>query len=546
MIWPRFLADQRGNMAVLFAVGFTLSAFVSALAVDAAALYHERRRLQAAVDLAAISAAADPSRAAEIARSVLSEARLLAPDGTAGLSVVAGRYDPGRPRDARFQPGAVPANAVAVEMQRPGALYFAAPFAAPPVIGARGLAAVTPEVAFSIGSRLASLNGGLVNALLSRLLGTQIALNVMDYRALADARVDALAFLDALAAQMGIGAGTYDELLALNAGPGPIAAALAGLTDGAARTALQAVALAGQGSPVPLRRLFALGGLGKLHLGSAPVTADLLLSPLDLLAASAALANGQRQVSLALGAGIPGLTGLRLDLAIGEVPQGGNWFAVGAAGTVLRTAQTRLRLKAELLGGPLLLGAGVKLSLWLDLAPAEARLVSATCPAPGAPKGSAVIAARPGLAHLALGELGDSAFRQFGALPSLKSAKLVDVLLLRITGAAQVEIAQTTPVTLSFSSADIAGGVGKSATTHTPVASLAGSLLADLDLTIDILGLGLAPAKVIAGALRDLLAPLAPTLDLTIGGALSALGLGIGEADIRVHGVRCGPAVLVG
>src|SRR5690606_9938392 len=115
MIWHRFRRDERGNIALLFAFGFTLSALVSALAVDAASLYHARRHLQAGVDLAAISAASDPSRAAEIARSVLADARLLPEAGTEGLRVTTGHYDPAiADIGQRFRPGATPLNAVEV------------------------------------------------------------------------------------------------------------------------------------------------------------------------------------------------------------------------------------------------------------------------------------------------------------------------------------------------------------------------------------------------------------------------------------------------
>lgn len=542
----RFRRDEGGNMAILFAFGFTLSVAISALAVDSAALYHERRQMQAGVDLAAISAAADPARAAEIAQSVLAEARLLAPAGTDGLTVRAGHYDPARPLAQRFQPGSTPFNAVDVQLHRPGTLFFAAGFSDPPEIGVRGLAAVTPEVSFSIGSRLASLNGGLANALLSRLLGTNIALTVMDYNALASARVGALDFLDALAVNMGVTAGTYDDLLAMEAGSGPIAAALAGLTNGVAKSALQAIALSGQGSKVPLGRLVSLGSLGGLQLGSGHAANGISLSALEMLSAAAALADGDRQVSLALGANVPGLTKLGLDLAIGEPPQGGGWFAIGPAGTVLHTAQTRLRIRAELLGGAILLGAGVKLPLWLDLAHAEARVLSATCPSTSTPHGSATIAVRPGLAQLALGEMSDAALAFRAAKPPVTSVRLIDVLLLRVTGSAFVEIAAPAPVSLSFSSAEIAAGALKTAGTHQPLTGLIKSLFDHLDLTVNVLGLGLSPPALIAKAVRDLLAPLAPALDLTIDAALSTLGLGIGEADIRVYGVRCRHAVLVG
>ncbi|MHA6299811.1 TadG family pilus assembly protein [Devosia sp. CAU 1758] len=546
MNWPEFRRDERGNMAVLFAFGFAVSAVVSAVAVDAAALYHERRLMQAGVDLASISAAADPSRAVEIAQSVLAGARLLAPASTDGLTVITGHYDKTAPDIAsRFAPHALPLNAVAVTLERPGTLHFAAGFAPVPAISATGVAAVTPEVSFSVGSRLASLHGGLANAVLSDLLGTSVSLSVADYAALADARVNALTFLDVLALQMGTAAGTYDELLAMEADAGVLAATLAELSSGPLRTALQSVVMGGAGHSVPLAGLVSLGRLGGMRLGSGGA-APISLSMLEILTAAAALSDGDRQVSLNLGAGVPGLLSLRLDLSVGEPPQGGGWFAIGPIDTVLHTAQIRLRLRAEMLGGPVLLGAAVKLPLWLDLAHAEARVIAATCPSPATPNGSASIAVRPGLARFALGELSDAALYNFGATPTPGPAQLINGLLLKVTGSAFVEIAQATPIALSFSSADIGAGMLKTASTQTLVSSLTGSLLGELDLSVNVLGLGLASPSVVAQAVRNLLAPLAPTLDLAVAGILSALGLGVGEADIRVYGVRCDHAVLVG
>ena len=546
MTGSNFRRDERGNMAVLFAFGFAVSAMVSALAVDAASLYHERRVLQAGVDLAAISAATDPSRATEIAQSVLAGAQLLAPASTDGLIVIPGRYDPAEPVIAnRFMPGQTPHNAVSVTLNRPGKLYFAASFAAVPPLQASGIAAVTPEVSFSVGSRLASLNGGLANAILSGLLGTTVSLTVLDYTALAGARVDALSFLNALATQLGITAGSYDDLLATEAGAGDIAAALAGLTNGTAQAALLLLSTSGNGADVALGKLIDLGRLGGLELGSAGA-ADLSLSALELLSAAAVLSDGTNQVSLNLGAAVPGLVSLQLDLAIGEPAQGGGWFTLGPLGTIVRTAQTRLRLRAEVLGGPALLGAGVKLPLWLDLAPAEARAEAATCPTIGAPRGSASIATRPGVLRLSIGEMSDASLADFGIPPSAAPVHLIDVLLLRVTGAAMIELAQASPVLLDFSSVDIAAGTMRTARTETLVASLAGSLLGGLDLTVNVLGLGLSPPHLIAQAVRGLLLPLAPLLDSTINATLSAMGLGLGEADVRVYGVRCDRAVLVG
>jgi uncharacterized membrane protein len=545
-LWPDFRRDERGNMAILFAFGFTVSALVSAVAVDAAALYHERRLLQAGVDLAAISAAADPSRAAEIAQSVLVGARLLAPASTDGLTVVTGRYDPTLADiAARFGPGETPANAVSVSMTRAGALHFAGGLLPQPTIGAAGIATVSPEVSFSLGSRLASLNGGLLNAVLTDLLGTSVSLSVADYTALVATRVSLLSFLDALATELGVTAGTYDDLLALDAPAGVLAAALASLTSGPTRAGLQAIAAGGNGHPVALSGLVTLGRLGGMQLGGA-TGAGPSVGVFDVLAAAASLADGDRQVAVNLGATLPGLLSLGLDLAVGEREQHGGWLATGTTGTALRTAQVRLRLRAEMLGGAVLLGAGVRLPLWFDLAPAEAVVVSATCPSPQAPNGSASIAVRPGIARMAIGDLSNGAMVDFGLSPPVLPVNLVDVLMLRVRGSAQVELAQAMPVVLAFTSADIAAGTSKTAATGTALGGLLTQLLADLDLTVSVLGLGLAPPATIAQATRNLLATALPTLDATVVAALQSLGLALGEADIRVHGVRCDHAVLVG
>ncbi|KKB07930.1 pilus assembly protein TadG-related protein [Devosia chinhatensis] len=550
MIWQRFLRDERGNMAILFAFAFMLSAFVSALAVDAASLYQERRQIQAGVDLAAISAAAHPPRAAEIARSVLVEARLLAPASTDGLIVRVGRYDPALPLGQRFRADALPLNAVEVTLERTGNLHFAAGFSAPPLMSATGLATVTPQVSFSIGSRLVSLNGGLGNAVLSALLGTSVSLSAMDYQALAAARIDAFSFLDALALDMGVTAGSYADLLAMEANTGAVARALATLSNGAARTALTALATHGPGRRLSLGKLVALGPLARREIGATGSNGlGIGFSALDVLSGAAALANGANQVSLFLGAGVPGLARLDLALRIGEPPQGGSWFAVGAQGKVLRTAQTRLRFRAELLGGPVLGGAAVSVPLWLDLAHSEAMLVSATCPGPTAPRGSATLAVRPGLVRLGLGEMSDAALSTFGTVPSSSSARLIDVLLLlRVNASGRIDMAQSQPIALTFTSADIAANAVKTARTTTLAASLFGSLFSSLKIEPTILGirLGLGSEGAIVEALRALLMPLAPVLDLTVNGVLATLGLGLGEADIRVHAVRCDNPVLVG
>lgn len=552
MMWRAFLADTRANMAVLFAMGFTISAMVSAVAVDAASLYHERRMIQNGVDLAALSAAGNPAEATALAQASLVEAGLLPPGSSAGLAVVAGNYDRHRAIADRFRPDLAPLNAVRVSFQRPGALYFARGWADPPDLGATAIASVTPQVSFSLGSRLASLNGGVANALLNSLLGTGVALTAMDYQSLLGARVDAFAFLDALAGQLGVTVGSYDDLLQLDADHGKLAAALASLLTGAERTAMLKLAgSAGHNGAVPLAKLFDFGSLGALAIGSGTGQGVFTaISALDLLAASAGLSDGNHQVSLALTAGIPGLVGIDASLVVGEPPQGGAWFAIGDTGTVVRTSQLRLRLVAEILGSGALAGAPIRLPLYLELAQAEAMVGAATCPSGAASSGSATILTRPGALRLMVGEVDAATFGDFGTTPAIGLARMAEVKLLGITvlkvlASSLVEIAQTTPVALGFSSADIAAGTARTAKTTTMVSSLTGSLLGHLALQVPVLGLGLNLTS-LAGLLDTILTPLTPTLDLTLDRLLEALGLSLGEADVRVYGVRCTHPVLVG
>lgn len=544
-----FWRNQSGNIAILFAVGFAVSAMVAAVAVDGAALYHERRSIQNAVDLAAIAAAADPDNARAIATAVLAEAGL-----TGGvLSTTIGQYtpDPAKAPAARFATGATTVNAVTVQFERPGTLYFARNWAPDMLISAQATATVTPEVAFSLGSRLASLQGGIANVVLNQLLGTSVGLTLVDYNGLAGVRLDLLRFLDALAIELNVTAGTYNDLLGASASHKQIARAIAAAVTGGDRLAANVLANAiGGNGVVPLGKLFALGGLGYLGIGSAGD--DLLtdLGVLDLVAASAALSNGDRQIDLALGAGVPGLVSLSARLLVGEPPQGGRWFAVGPSGTVVRTAQVRLRLEASVLGTGALLGDVIYLPLYLEAAHAEAVVASATCPSPSAPRGSATILTRPGVVRLMLGEVADPALAAFNTPPVVTKAKLVEVRLLgltvlRVLASALVEIAAPQPIPLAFSSADISAGTVRTARTTGMVSSLTGSLLGNLALDVPVLGLGLSLSGV-GPLLRAILTPITPTLDLVLDRLLESLGLSLGEVDVRVYGVRCTHAVLVG
>ena len=554
----RMIGDERGNIAILFALFLATGVAASALAVDEGALYLQRRHAQAAVDLAAIEAARDPANAFALARSALTEAGLI--DGSESdaelqsgtgpdtLTATAGSYipDPSLAVPQRFVEGGSILNAVRLYFRQPGAVYFARSWGSDPDLSVSATAGATPEVRFSVGSTLAKLGDGLPNAILNALLGANVDLSAASYNGLLDARVSLFGFLDALAQQLDISAGTYDDVLAASADQGTIARAIAAALTGADATAAQALATAlGHNGSLQIGKLLSLGNDARLAIGTGTLSGDdASLSVLQLLAATGALSNGTHEVTLGLATTVPGLVSLTLSIAVGEPQQFAAWFALGPSGTIARTAQIRLKLVATIAGGAALSGALVRLPLYLDVAYADAGVSSATCPAHGESTGSAVIDATPGVAELVVGDVADPGFSDFSADPTVSPATLVDLALLKITASGEAGIGQMSPTALSFSAADIDNGRVEEAATTQFVQPLATSLLSSLDVNVNALGLGLSTSAV-TQLLATLLTPLGPSLDSVIDTTLDTLGLKLGVADVQVYGVSCSRPVLV-
>jgi len=543
----RFLRDRSANFATLTALTLPVLLAAAALAVDEASLYLERRQLQSAVDLASLAAASDPARAREIAAESLAAAGITAA-GT--LDVVTGRYTPDAALapSARFVASETPANAVRVVYAHPGRVYFARQWFAPPQISAQATAFAEPQAAFSLGSRLASLEGGAVNNLLTALLGTSVSLNVLDHRALAALDVDLLRTLDLLATRIGLTAATYEEVLDAEIGLPDLAAALVVAAPSGSPGAAVLAPLAprlNRTLSIRLRDIIDLGTIAGRPVGQGQREATLAVSALQMLSLAALLADGGRQLALGLGVTVPGLVGASVSLAVGEPMQNTGYLAVGPNSQVLETAQLRLALTVNLRVSIAGLGLlEVALPLVVQLAPSSARLASITCP----PGGGAALAVEPGLLSLAIGRPAPLTASS-GPLVT-GAASLVDVLgLVKITAYAAGLSSQTAPVTVRFSEADIAAGTIRSVSTTTPLESLLVSLLSTADIDVKLLNIPLlGPLLSATGAqtvLRNTLVGLAPALDDLLVGVLSTLGVGIGEADLRLNGILCRSAVLV-
>ncbi|BCG96102.1 hypothetical protein MesoLj131a_49660 [Mesorhizobium sp. 131-2-1] len=592
----RLIADRRANFAVMAALSAPVALALTAFAVDEGALFNERRAAQSIVDLAAITAAANINNAEKAVLTTLKDngfnsvavqkqgTAIEPTESKAVVEVVPGRYSgvSSIATGSRFEAGKLPYNAVQVSLKKKGTLYFGAMMMKPPVIGTTATASAQAEAAFSVGSRLASLNGGVLNALLGALLGTNISLSVMDYNALVSADIDVLSFTDALATQLRLTGVSYSDVLASKATVGQIATAMANVPglDRTSKLALQTMATGATNTvKIPLSQLIDLGSVGSLGVGQKPAGLTVAASAMSMVTAAAALANGTNQVQVNLGATIPGLTSTTLSIAIGEPPQSSPWLRIGEAGTVVRTAQTRIKLNASVglgngnngngfgngngsgnagqnLGGGIKLLA-VNLPLNVEVAYAEAKLTDVSCPTGRPDSLKVTIAAQPGVVAAHLANSSASGFADFTKPQSFSDAEIADVSvklllvnlsLLQINGSSAFSITNMAPTNLTFNATEIAAKTIKTVSTKNLTQSLTTSLVNNLSLSVKALGLGLDVTALlgtvkpaVVTALNGVTAP----VDSLVYNVLGALGVHVGEADIRVTGGTCGRSVLV-
>lgn len=545
--------SEQGSVAVISALVMVVMIGFAAIAVDVGSIHYDGRRLQGATDLAALAAASNAANATQAARSTFTD------NGRwtlSAMTVETGHYDADAAKTPaqRFVVNGQPINAARVQATAPSPIYFARIFRSQSnvEVGATAIATRPAEAAFSIGSRLLSLEGGVINAILGQMLGSEVSLRVMDYRSLAEADIDLLKFLDELAVEADVEAGTYQQVLDADVTAGKILTAMATTARSESKfdaaTALQDLARAiSSSTPVDLSRMLDIGKAANAEIGtSAQYGLAAAVNALQMVNALALVSNGTHQVDVNLGATIPGLTKTELSLVIGEPPQGTSWITVGEQGAFVRTAQTRLKILAQVGGTGLLAGISVKLPIFIDVAYAEGTLSQITCGLTPA-NNSVTIATRPGILNAWIGEVTN--FTAVNDTPTVNRATLVDALsVATISGSAHIEVGNMTAQNLVFSASDISNHTYKTAVTQTYTQSLVTSLAGNLDLSVDALHLpdllGLVKGQLKA-LVRTLIAPVTPVLDKIVYTTLTTLGIRLGEADVTVHGVRCKTAVVV-
>ena len=123
-------------------------------------------------------------------------------------------------------------------------------------------------------------------------------------------------------------------------------------------------------------------------------------------------------------------------------------------------------------------------------------------------------------------------------------ATLLKTLLLQIDGKAHVRLGGEDWQSVRFSRGEINSGKVKTATTQDAARTAISTLLGNTQLTVSGLGLGVSTPNLNSGV-TAILKQAGAGLDTVLNGVTGILGVGLGEADVRVGGVRCGGAALV-
>jgi uncharacterized membrane protein len=269
------------------------------------------------------------------------------------------------------------------------------------------------------------------------------------------------------------------------------------------------------------------------------------VSALQIVSAAAAIANGENQIALNAVAGLPGIASAKVKLAIGEPPVETPSHRLGTPGAAIRTAQTRLAVEVNVDGLAALAGIRIRLPIYVELAYAEAKLADIRCYG-GTPENASVsVDAVPGIAEIAIGDVDPAVLSNFSSDARVQRAKLVDALVVKIDALAHVEAQNLKPTRLSFSPSEVAARSIKTVSTKDILTSTTQTLLNNLDLNIQVLFLTLGSPTIVQQALAQTLGAVTKPVDDLLYNLLLLVGVRVGEADVRVTGVKCQSPVLV-
>lgn len=564
-----FGKDESGVISVMGAMMLMLALAIAMIVVDTGALLYAKRQQQAATDAAALGAVRqlDNPQAAAVAIFDLNDYATTNVRAT-GIYYVS---DASRAPEARhFEIGETASdgtlvstaniNAVRVRQLTDSPTYFARLFGFGDMtrIETVAIATLSKYVSFSAGTGIASLNGGLANQVLGGLLGTTLNLSLIDYNALADTNIGALAFLDALAAEAGldVGSNTYGDLLRTTVTAGDILDAAIDALNGqsasgnpsVAKVALQSALNPVRNASVPVNQLLDATPFVNRTIGSvqSAVGNDIPYNVLDLLSGSAMILGTGKAVGFNTNVNVGSLTSVSGTISVGA-PEA--HMAVGKVGDSVQTTQVDVQLQAVLnanIAG--LVGTSVDLPIFIQAGSGIAVIREIPC----TETARVILGASTGAATARFGTSGDARPR----IARIRARLLplgpyLEVLGVHATGQASVAQGGETPVTFSqtdieteqvrrvSSSVSLFTSLGDSLNLELEALPGAGSLSSLLNLLAALI------SSVTSGLLSLILGILTP-LETVLDSVLASIGVSLGEIDMIVHGAKCNAPTLVG
>ena len=312
--------QQQGVTLVMVALWMGI-ALAALMVLDIGNLFWQKRELQKIADLSALAGSTQPLNAACSSTAPSNAKQIADANGLRAGDVFEakyGRWAPGAgvPLEQFFAAADVSkSNACHVEVQRNVSYFFI--FSASGNnsrwIGAKATALVSgdPVATVLVRSTLASLNGGMLNTLLSAVLGTQVNLTAASWQGIAKLNVNLLKVFDSL---LGVNAniGDYEALLNTQVKLADLLKAMItaiepGKFVAADVAALQQLSLLNVGN-VQVR----LGDLIKLENANPAAALNLGVNALELIQGALQVATKHNAVNLNLG--IPGLVTVKLKV----------------------------------------------------------------------------------------------------------------------------------------------------------------------------------------------------------------------------------------
>lgn len=566
---------MRGSIVINTAIALSL-VVITLIGTELGYLFYMKREIQKATDLAAL-AGAQMITTADGCTDAKTAAKLSA-NGTGTTDanrnlpslfslvdgdIECGRWSPDKTTVDHFELATTELNAVRVTIRRTpiSLLPF---FEADRTIQGKAVAANDAIAGFSLGTGVASLDKGVLNQLLSALLGTgnQLALELVSYKGLA---TGSIRLLDLIAVMPNVG--SVKELLDTRLQLRDFVLAMinaVGATNTLAVEALNGI-LAANVRSVEIK----VGDLIKVTTPSLEGAANANVNLLELLMVTAQVANGRNAVNLGTGVNLGALATVDTKLVVVEPPS----IAIGPAGkdsngqwkTQAHSAAVRLFLDAKVVDTSKIPLVGLltniqllHLPLYVEVAPGQAWLTGIQCKSPRQDS-QVAISSQPGLASVCIADGMDTQMTNTVTPPSctdpatISKVSLLGIPLLEVK--ATVPLPATVPVQ-SATPLRFDGVIGNEDDIQRSTSNGVGSVLSTavqgltggLQLKACLLLLCL-PTGELTSLLNTLstavIAPLLSLLDVVIQPLLGLLGVQLGYSDVHHQSLTCGDSKLV-